>query len=412
MTTGNLVIISRGAKDRFLTGNPQTTFFKSVYKRHTHFVLYKKALTCEAVPDFGKKVSFKVDPVGDLISGLYIDITLPALQQVQNSSTYVGYVNSFMASAIEYVEILFNGKLIDRIRGQYLDIKNELFYDEGRRFAHDKMLGKYQSEVSLETNALASKTIAVEIPFWFTDGSHFALPLIAMQYTDIIINVKFRDALSCVVSDVELTSVLDSGGSPLSMTNCNMRADFITLDQQERKVFATQKHEYLIYQHQFNEEFVGPNITDVKMNLSFENPIRFMTWVIQEIPTKNTQLTSTSGNKWTKYSDPITGGSPLDSAEIKFNGTPYQERLNYFYYLHLSPFKYFINSPRKYIFTHSFSLNPIDWKPSGQINFSKIDKKMIHFILNTHTNSKVINVYANSYNVLRIISGIAGLAFT
>jgi hypothetical protein len=411
MTVGNLVIISEGAKDHYLSGNPQTTFFKSVYKRHTRFVMYKKNISSETNPDFGKKVSFKVQHVGDLLSGLYLDITLPALQQVQEGSTYVGYVNSFMASVIEYAEITFNGRVIDRIQGQYLDIRNEIYYDEGRRACHDIMLGKYQAETSLQTNALASKTIAIEIPFWFTDGSHFSLPLIAMKYTEIMINIKFRDSLSSVVSDVQLTQVLDSDGSALSMTNCNLRGDFITLDKEERKLFASKPIEYLIYQHQFNEEFVDANITDVKMNLSFEHPIRFMTWVIQDVPTKNTLLTSTTGNKWVKYDKPTTGGSPLVSAELRFDGKPFQDSLNYFYYLQVEPFKRFINCPRKYIFTYSFALNPIDWKPSGHMNFSKIDKKILQLTLDTHTTSKVINVYANNYNVLRIVSGQAGLAF-
>lgn len=412
MAGGNLVVISLGAKDIYLTGNPQTTYFKSIYKRHAPFAICRKELNCEGVPTFGNKATYNFGNNGDLFKNLHIEFEVPGLQQVQEGSSYVGFVNSFLANVIEYIEITFNGQIIDKIYGQQLDFMNELYLEEGKRLGQDIMMGKYQSNFSLQTNALDdSYFFSIDIPFWFNGNSCMAIPLLALQYTEIKVNIQFREALGSVVSDVSLTSVLDKTGARWEITNCRLYADYITLAPEERAFFANKPHEYLITQHQFNEDFIEAGVTNKTVNMTFEHPVRYFHWVIQNNPVVNTDISSVAGNKWSVY-EATGGGTSLEEATLRLNGVDYQNRMKYHYYLSMMAHQYFKNNPRKYVYSYSFALHPLQWKPSGQVNFSKFDKKEL--ILNTPVseNDRRINIYATNYNVLRIASGLGTLAFT
>jgi hypothetical protein len=411
MTGGNLVVISLGAKDVYLSGNPQTTYFKSIYKRHTPFAIYRKELNCEGVPKFGNKVTYNFGNDGDLFKNIHLELEVPGLKQVQNSSTYVGFVNSFLATTIDYIEITFDVQIIDKIYGQQLDIANELYLEEGKRIGQDNMMGKYQSNLSLQTNATNDNYFfTIDIPFWFKENC-MAVPLIALQYTEVKVNIQFKKALACVVSDVSLENVLDKSDEQWEISACRLYSDYITLSPEERKFFAQKNHEYLITQHQYNNDFITSNTINKTINLSFENPIRYLHWVIQNIPTTNTDISSATGNKWNVY-EATGGGTSMSSAILRLNGMNYQDSMNYNYYLNMIPYQYFNNIPRKYIYSYSFSLDPLNWKPSGQVNFSKFDKKELIITTPAISNDRRVNIYATNYNVLRIASGIGSLAFT
>jgi hypothetical protein len=410
MTGGNLVVISLGAKDIYLTGNPQTTYFKSIYKRHTPFATYRQELTSEGVPAFGTKSTFNFGSNGDMFKKLHLELEVPGLKQVQEGSTYVGFANSFLTTIIDYIEIVFNGHIIDRIYGQQLDIINEIYLEEGKRLGQDFMMGKFQTNYSLISNATNDNYIfSLDIPFWFKEN-HCAVPLVCLQHTEIKVNIQFRPALACVVSDVSLTNVLDKNGDPWKMTNCRLYTDYITLSPEERNFFVSKKHEYLITQHQFNNDYISSDATNKTIQLSFEHPIRHLHWVIQNIPTIDTDLSSVTGNKWSVY-EATGGGTSMNNASIRLNGIDYQKVMNYQYYLFITSYDYFNNMPRKYIYNYSFSLDPLDWRPSGQVNFSKFDKKELVVTTPNSNNDRIINIYATNYNVLRIASGIGSLAF-
>jgi hypothetical protein len=411
MTVGNLQILYSGQEDLFLTGNPQKTFFKNTYKRHTKFSIITREARNDGEAKFGNKAHFKIDKEGDLLKNIYLQLKVKGLQQEQEGSTYVGYVNSFLPSIIEYVDIMFNSQKIDRIYGTQLDIYNELYNNEGMRKTDDIMIGKYQSNVSLQTNALDIMSVfQIRLPFWFTKEAGLSIPLISLQYTDISIHVKFRDRLSSVVSDVQLTNVLDYEGNTFDIDECSIFSDYIILDKEERKIFSSKTHDYLIQQHQYNEDFVDQTTNNFNMNLSFEKPVSYLVWVIQDKPRTNTNFDLSGANKWVRYCNNTQTDSPLNTAEIKLNGLVYEEEKDYRHYLFINS-KKFKNSPRKYIYSVLFSLNPTDWSPSGHLNFSRFDKKELILKLNQHSYDKKIMVFASNYNILRIKSGLAGLAF-
>lgn len=411
MVLGNLQILYSGPEDSFLTGNPQKTFFKSVYKKHTKFSQLTRESTVDGEVKFGNKINFKINKEGDLLKSVYLQLKVKGLQQIQEGSTYVGYVNSFLPSIIEHIDIMFNSQLIDRIYGVNLDIYNEVELTEGQRKGDDIIIGKYQTNLSLQTNALENeKTHLIKIPFWFMQNSGLAIPLIALQYTDITISVKLRNRLSAVVSDVRLTNVLDKDGNTFDITEFQLFADYIILDKTERKLFADKTHDYLIRQHQYNEDFISSDVNSITMNLSFEKPVSHMFWVIQDRPFENTDFDISGANKWVKYSNDTGIDSPLRTAEIKLNGLVYEEEKMYHHYLFMNN-KNFPNSPRKYIYSAVFGLDPSSWEPDGHLNFSRFDKKELVLNLYSHSSDKKISVFAVNYNILRIKSGLAGLAF-
>lgn len=407
MGTGNLQIISRGPEDVYLTGNPQFTFFKSVYKRHSVFSVQKMEVCDSTAVDFGETIRFRIDRNGDLLKNIFLELKIKGLKQDQEGASWVGFTNSFMASLIEYVEIVINGERIDRIEGVFFDIYNELFLDQAKRIGNDDMMGKYENPAAIQFNATENiYTFYLPLPFWFCESLSQALPLIAMQHSEILIYVKLRESIEIVKSDVSLTRILDIDGNPLQIESLKLFGNYVVLDKHERKLFSTKEHTYLITQHQTNIDHISSTATIKTMSLSFKHPIKYLIWVIREKVERDTQ----NGNEWVNYS--LTSGSnPLDTASIRLNGVNHIETSEASYYNKVVPYYQFKNYPRKFIHAYSFAEFPADWKPSGHFNFSKLDKKELVFSLNTHTTDQDVFAFTENYNLFRIKSGLAGVAF-
>jgi hypothetical protein len=408
MGTGNLQIISRGAEDVYLTGNPQFTYFKTAYKKHTMFSIQKMEVSDSTNVSFGQTIRYRINKNGDLLKGVFLELKIKGLKQDQGGASYVGYTNSFFTSLIDYVEIEINGDRIDRLDGEYIDMYNELFLNEGKRVGHDSMIGKYENTSAIQFNALNDEyTYYLPLPFWFGEDIGNALPLIALQYSDITISVKLREAREVVKSDVELTSVLDKEGGVLQIDTLRLYGDYINLDTEERKLFAENTHSYLIRQHQTNKEMIEANVNIKKVELSFQHPIRYILWAVRKKVDVNTQ----TGNEWVNYSQ-ASGLNPVSSASIRINGIEHVESSDGDYYVKVVPYSHFKNMPRKFVHSYSFALDPTDWKPSGHFNFSKVDKKQLLLRLRETSDEQEVLVYSENYNLMRIKSGLAGLAFT
>jgi len=403
MGAGTLVeLIARGKQDTYIIGNPQFSFFKSVYKRHTNFSIEPIKQIFTESPDFGKRVTCIIDKKADMLSDIMLELELPALK------TYVSWTNSIGYYIIDWVELQFGGEPIDRISGDLLDIFMDITTPSGKKQPLYDMIGKYSTfNNNTQTEALK---LLIPLPFWFCRNIEKALPLISMQYTDIKIVFQFKDFDKCWYK-------VSNGETPdntPSITKANLICNFIYLDVFERTKFAKeQNHEYLIEQFQnLNGQQIAQNIINANVRLFFNHNIKELFW------TYRTNI-ATSNNDYNNYAN-ITNYAtanelsiaPFNEMNLRFNGNDRFEKLAETFFRLYQPYKHHSSGTNDYIYMYSFALEPESTQPSGTCNFSKLDNVVLNLECSANIPSGVINVYAINYNILRIQNGMSGLMFS
>jgi len=427
MGGGLMQLVAYGAQDVYLTGDPQITFFKVVYRRHTNFSMEAIAQTFNGTPDFGRKVSATIARNGDLIHKCYLQVTLPGLTQAR--SAYVPYVGHRL---INNVELEIGGQRIDKHYGEWLYIWSELTETEGHRSAFDTMVGQTGdiTETANEDNdknqvtglqnvqntAISSATLYIPLQFWFCRNAGLALPLIALQYHEVKINVEFETLANCCYG-------ADSPTADATSFDAQLYVDYIYLDTEERRRFAQVKHEYLIEQLQFTgSETVAASAN--KLRLNFNHPVKELVWTI------NSDGDATSGvnnnGEWNNYTnaDNTDGGTTTadgsgilygnganncSNAKLQLNGHDRFSQRDGSYFNLVQPYQHHTSSPSMGINCYSFALKPEEHQPSGTCNFSRIDNATLNV---TSASAGTAKVYAINYNVLRIMSGMGGIAYT
>ena len=540
-------LVAYGAQDIYLTGNPQITFFKVVYRRHTNFSMEEIAQTASGTIGFDQSASFTISRNGDLIHKMYFEFSPKNMfdKCVIGSnnvaiSSYIGH------TLLKEVECEIGGQLIDRHYSHWLSTwsdlteKNEsgdiaqigfkssastngLFEPGGMRTlggdtggtdivnagslafngiyptANSELVAiannvnslnnglteniskcspyggnptKFQkmsfnhmgtshaawtsgtpyfigsggatSTLGNNNNYFPNKAL-VPLKFWFNKNAGLALPLIALQYHEVKINMNFCSASDILIRKSDATGVVE----PV-LKNCKLWVQYIYLDTDERKRFAQVSHEYLIEQLQFQSEGTGGNY-----ELNFNHPVKEIIWGGKPVlpnsqvngttsvsmsrvlgsgflsPFKMFQGTTTtsdscengntdmgSGVLSTSNSgtDGQTATSTAPTWQLKLNGHDrFTERHSTYFsrqqiYDHHSGYGGVVN--RDCILVYSFALKPEEHQPSGTCNFSRIDTAQLIATQNQETISKGINIYAINYNVLRIMSGMGGLAYS
>jgi hypothetical protein len=403
MGAGTLVeLIARGNQDTYIIGNPQFSFFKSVYKRHTNFAIEPIKQIFTESPDFGKRVTCIIDKKADLLSDIMLELELPALK------TYVSWTNNIGCFIIDWVELQFGGEPIDRISGDLLDIFMDITTPSGKKQPLYDMIGKYSTfNNNTQTEALK---LLIPIPFWFCRSIEKALPLISMQYTDIKLVFQFKPFDKCWYK-------LSNGETPSStpsITKANLICNFIYLDVFERTKFAkAQNHEYLIEQFQTLNGFqLAQNLINANVRLFFNHNIKELYW------TYRTNI-ATSYNDYNNYANVTNYGTsneliiaPFNEMNLRFNGNDRFEKLAETFFRLYQPYKHHSSGTNDYIYMYSFALTPEDTQPSGTCNFSKLDNITLNLDCSASIPSGIINVYAINYNILRIQNGMSGLLFS
>lgn len=411
MPGGLMQIAAYGAQDVYLTGNPQITFFKIVYRRHTNFAIESIEQTFEGTPDFGKKLSCKIARNGDLMSKVYLQVTLPALTQVQNSSTWHGYANSIGNVLIKYVDIVVGGQPIERHYGEWLEMYSEMYLNDEKRRDYGAMIGKYDSDISLETNATANRTYYIPLRFWFCQNYGLSLPLIALLNHEVRINVEFRDLTEVTKADAVITAPTQSSDSATaSFVDASLYVDYIYLDDEEKARYARQPHEYLIERIQRqSDRAIDASTANDRVKLQFTDPVKELIWGITT--DANLEVNTSTGNNLMKFSS-TSGADTFSTLTIQMKGQARFSTRNADYFRLVQPYQHNKASRRKHIYSYSFALQPEEHQPTGTVNMSRMDEADMFF---TFTQNDVVasqlKVYAVSYNILRILRGTAGLAF-
>ena len=538
MGGGLLQLVAYGAQDVYLTGNPQITFFKTVYRRHTNFSIESIKQTFNGTADFGNEVSTTIQRNADLIGKIYLETTLPEINvseaiSTTDNTTYKGFrwLNWIGHVLLKSAEIRIGGQKIDKQYGEWLHLWNELSQDDGKKSGYAELVGNVPQLTQIHSSNTRSAEnsgkdckieaydLTIPLQFWFCRNPGMSLPLIALQYTDIVLNLDFRTFDECIWATTQTTSstnqfITSTGVNSIgskSLSSTNVYVDYIYLDTEERRRFAQVAHEYLIEQLQFTgEENITASSNSIKIN--FTHPVKELIWVIQpsnfsqkdyaqsrggrqyynytdlwdysgftgtpdpysgygmiggkgsnnflyrktnvdvngELNINNgwsNSLVSSDLNKsnagyndvsnYTKRNNISTissrtglwslngsklldsGKNPIVTAKLVLNGNDrFTERKGKYFNI-VQPLQHHSNCPAPGINVYSFAITPEDHQPSGTCNFSRIDNAHLNINVTDNTISSTYNsgnakirIYAINYNILRIMSGMAGLAYS
>ena len=439
MGGGLLQLVAYGAQDVYLTGNPQITFFKVVYRRHTNFAIEAIQQTFNGNAGYGNTVTCQISRNGDLINRMYLQVDVPKKKDLDTKTTST-YQNYLGLRLIKSVVIEIGGQQIDKHYSDWLYIWNELSLPIGKRYAYDTMVGADKDILSggYVNSAITETTLYIPFEFWFCRNVGLALPLIALQYHEVKVKIDFETKANCISVGDGLLSDFEE------IKNISLWADYIFLDTDERRRFAQLSHEYLIEQLQFTgtEPLVaGTN----RIKLNFNHPCKELIWVAKTTTTVNktrwydyTNKDNTEnydsyklafdgsadagGQRTSNYlviSDvkPTTNSNPFANAILQLNGNDRFAVREGDYFNYVQPFQHHTNVPvHNSINVYSFALKPEEHQPSGTLNMSRIDTATLMVFANPPVDSGLsyqgINIYAVNYNVLRILSGMGGLAYS
>ena len=251
-------LVSVGIQDDYLTGNPQITFFKSVYRRHTNFAIETIEQVINGVKDIESKETFGIVNIsknGDLLTNVYVvcDQILPGIRGNK---------------LINEVELILGGSLIDKHNCEWMEIYNELYIPESKKLGYKYMTGGFSNNIPNLDNVKQQK-IMIPLRFFFCKDKSQALPIIALQFNDITIKFKWGT----------INNINRSSGN--NSVSCEVWCDYIFLDQDERKRFSESTHEYLIEQLQYRE-FIEPKR---KYDLNFFHPVKTLFWTEKDLIT-------------------------------------------------------------------------------------------------------------------------------
>ena len=414
MGGGLIQLVAYGAQDIHLTGNPQITFFKVVYRRHTNFSIESIEQVWDGISTKPGRCVSTISRNGDLINRMYLEVD--AINQHYQGNT--------PAVAINSVELEIGGQSIVTLSGLWMEVWSELtqknpsgigaFHNgassrKGTLFQNMSGMG---GVFNGEDSASFKNKYFVPLQFWFCQNIGLSLPLIALQYHEvkIILDHKFGKS---------------SEGSPFtSVSNNTLWCDFIFLDTDERRRYAEVAHEYLIEQVQEQALNKNSSGSSAITNLKFNHPVKELIFTNDEPWSE-----SPSGELPVGYLNPLcafpASGGNLNY-HLRLNGHDRFEPRDVRYFTRTQVWEHHsgvgglsqapsgtdstqIGLINDSIGVYSFSLNPEEYQPSGTCNFSRIDEA--EFICEGSIPSNASRIFAVNYNILRIMSGMGGLGY-
>ena len=273
MAGGLLQLVAYGAHDMYLTNDPQITFFKIVYRRHTDFSIQTFERTINDDSDFGHKSSVKIYRLGDMMTRMYLRLVLSKFTPDNNSKA--AWVKRLGHAILSQVDLCIGGSNIDRQYGTWLDIWYELARDGKHDRGYAKMIGDVPEMTNFDSNTKPEYVLYIPLQFWFNRHMGLALPLVAIQYHEIYVNVTLEKKEKLIVRNANFTNY-----GAITLIDAGLLVDYIYLDIIERKKFATIGHEYLIEQVQYaGDENVEVNVKRTKLDFNF--PTKEIIWAMK-----------------------------------------------------------------------------------------------------------------------------------
>ena len=428
MGGGLLQLVAYGAQDAYISGNPQITFWRGLYKRHTNFAMEPFRVNLTGQANWGVKHSAILPRHADLITHAYLEVELPASEHYVYSSNDLGSIRGLF-NLIDYVELDIGGQVIDRLYGEWLYIWSLLTSDYVNFKKTSLLYG--QTNTNLEPCGSGGRPVRnpmtyIPLSFWFARNPGAALPLIALQYHEVKINILWnKDKLI-------FKSGTDRKPDVAPPKQANLLIDYIYLDVEERRRMAQESHEYLIEQTQFNED-KGISSGNVRLDLTFNHPVKELVWVTQSVTRRDCRIGGDDSL------DPLAYDGIIYDCALQINGQDRVPSLPAKYYSDVQPYQHHTGTGilssvgggsedglrPSGIYCYSFAIRPEEHQPSGTCNFSRIDTAHLVFSvdgsININDDERTasstsgpfnVRVYAINYNVLRVMSGMAGLAYS
>jgi len=405
---GLLQLVAKGKQDVFLTGNPQMTWFKMVYRRYTNFAMESQPMYFDGTPDFGKRITCLVPRRGDLLGQIILEVSLPALTLTTGQS--VPYVNSIGHALIQEITIDIGEQEVDRQNGEWMEIMSSYTTTTDKQTGFYNMIGKVDgySPQTLE----GPLKLYIPLRFWFCRNPGLALPLLALQYHPVRINITLRPLNQLFYSPL-LTSPTCTTleVKPAQIQSMMLWGDYMYLDVEERRRFVSSTHEYLIEQIQYTALIaVAPGATSASLQMEFNHPLREIFWYIQRDD-------MTRYHEYFNYSsigasEQGTRQDMMQDAVLQFDGFDRFQLRDAGYFRLVQPWQHHTVIPEDfYMYSYSFAIRPEDAQPSGSANASRIDS----IILQVNLNPAIVNpptVTTSTFTVGAFITGAVSLTFS
>jgi len=408
-------LVAYGAQDVYLTGNPEVTFYQAKYKRHTNFAMENIEQTVNGTAANSGRVSVTVARNGDLVGDMYLELESDI---AATATAEAGDCNWVAERAVSSVELSIGGQRIDKHYQKWWRLYSELYLDEAKKATWGKM-----------TTAADGNTVYLPLVFFFNRNPGLYLPLIALQYHEVRIDIDLAS---------DFTTFLNA-------SVFKVWANYVYLDTEERRRFAQKGHEYLIEQVQHTGTDTVDAGSTKQVRLSYNHPVKELVWCFSNTAAKSSLWNFTKNNLVTEIAlesnqtadnldsncyVPVSNlGTPmyatklstaafteeasgqLETFKLVLNGQDRFKEQKGKYFNQVQAYNHHSGCPAPGVYSYSFALKPEEHQPTGTCNFSRIDNAQVAVKMAAGTATSM-HMFATNYNVLRIQSGMGGLAFS
>ena len=370
MSAALIELVSKGAQDAYITGDPQVSFFRQNYKRYTNFSLKPERVDYIGTFNANNEVIIPIKSKGDLLT--YVWIEGSGICDVKTNSGGLFSSDNNPTTFALYI----GGQMVCTLDSLYIQGIHNVLYNDSSSRASCAVTTQEIKQNAIGTNGTSSDHYV--LPFFFTDDYTKALPLVALKYHEVEIRIKCRPGLTV-------------GSTP------SVYANYVYLDTDERNFFTKTNHELLITQVQYQMA----TKTDTEYDLTyFNHPVKAI-----HLLSGNTMAT---GALW-------SSNFSFDTATMYINGTPLFENMSNEYHHGVVPQMHTSYVPDEVLdtlplYTWPFCLTMNKTQPTGSLNFSRIDTASLK-VKSPIGGNALHRVYAVNYNILRIKDGMAGVAF-
>ena len=423
---GELQLMSSGPQEKFFTLDPDYSHFLESFKKHTNFSNEYVDLDPENEADFGSTVKFKIPQnQGDLLKTLSLKVTLPSI-----TTSGVCYQESAGHALIEHVDLIIGGKVIQRLTSDWLQIYSEHFVTQTKQIALEELIGKFPERTAhrrvsnrliVARNALGNTqdiSFFVDLPFYFYNHPELAIPLCAINRQEVEVEFKLRTAQEIVIQTNG--NKADISQETLKIKDFQLCAEVVHVDCEERIKMQKSRRDYLITQIQQNVFDIASGVNTGQFKLDFVNPVKELYFVIQRQGSVGTDefefvtpfdydgILEETGNKYILWENLDHLTLTLDGQEIitKDTGT-----MTFLKAVQAAIHHSKTQLIRRF-YSYSFALQPEEWYPTGQVNFSLVKEQILNLSLTPCIDfPRQVRVYAVNYNILRVGEGTAKTIF-
>ena len=456
-------LVAYGAQDVYLTGNPKVTFFQAVYKRHTNFAMEMIQQTVNGSPSSNGRVSVTVARNGDLIGEMYIQLQSAAVNVVSGASTTVADSCWLAERSISDIELTIGGQRIDKHYQRWWRLWSELYLTEGKKANYGKMTSNPlgNAYVAGGNNGATTGEVWLPLIFFFNRNPGLYLPLIALQYHEVRLDFDLSGEYSTCFG-----STFNVWGNYV----------YLDTEERRRFAQKGHEYLIEQVQHTGTDTIFSGSAstgTGAQIRLSYNHPVKELVWALTSgvaagaaygktlwdmssnaataglvqltTDTSNVLVFGTAANVFatslnygtgapmiiagsnqvtlTEDGIPTNGTAgtgqevgPLASFRVILNGQDRFKDQSGKYFNQVEPFMHHSGNPYPGIYSYSFALKPEEHQPTGTCNFSRIDNAQVDVRVKANqastTGGSTLDMYAINYNVLRIQSGMGGLAFS